>query len=176
MDAGDVMSTQKREYRGAALHSFIIALGHSHTVVQKILSDVGVDRIDPDRWYDFDWASSLYFRIGSEVGRAALIEVGRKMIESAEYPPGINSIHTLLMALGDAYKLNARGPDIGEITCEIEDEYSATMVWTPKFPCALNIGILEGSCSRYEAKALIEHGPGGCVEDGGDACTYHVSW
>lgn len=176
MDAGGDTSAQGREYRGAALNSFILALGHSHGVVHKILSDVGVDRIDPERWYDFDWAIALYSRIGSEVGRAALIEVGRKMIESAEYPPGIDSIQALLTALGAAYHLNARGPGIGEITCEIEDEHSATMVWTPKFPCALNIGILEGSCARYGVKALIEHGPGRCVDEGGHACTYHVSW
>lgn len=174
MEAGEV--TGKREYRGAALHSFILALGHSHSVVQRILSDAGVERIDPERWYDLDWASSLYFKIGSEVGRAALIAVGRKMIESAEYPPGIDSIHALLMSLDAAYRLNARGPNIGEIRCEIEDDYSATMVWTPKFPCALNIGILEGSCARYGAKALVEHAPGGCVEEGGESCTYHVSW
>lgn len=174
MDAGEV--TGKREYRGAALHSFILALGHSHSIVHRILSDAGVNSIDPDRWYDLDWASSLYFKIGSEVGRAALIEVGRKMIESAEYPPGIDSIQALLMSLNHAYRLNARGPNIGEIICEMEDDYSATMVWTPKFPCALNIGILEGSCARYAAKALIEHGPDGCVDHGGESCTYHVSW
>lgn len=170
------MSEEKREYNGAALNSFILGLGHAHSIVQKILADIGVDRIDPDRWYDFEWASSVYYKIGAEVGRAALIEVGRKMIESAEFPPGIDGIHSLLMSLGDAYRLNARGPNIGEITCTIEDEHSATLVWTPKFPCALGIGILEGSCSRYGAKALVEHGADGCIDDGGPSCTYHVSW
>src|SRR5690606_5603530 len=92
------MTGAKREYSGAALNSFILALGHSHGIVQKILTHAGVDRIDPERWYEFGWAASIYYKIGVEVGRAALIEVGRKMIESAEYPGGINGIHTLLMA------------------------------------------------------------------------------
>ncbi|HLT36366.1 MAG TPA: hypothetical protein VK034_08770 [Enhygromyxa sp.] len=170
------MTGAKREYSGAALNSFILALGHSHGIVQKILTHAGVDRIDPERWYEFGWAASIYYKIGVEVGRAALIEVGRKMIESAEYPGGINGIHTLLMALGDAYRLNARGPEIGEITCTLEDEHSATLVWNTPFPCALNVGILEGSCSRYGARALVEHGAGGCMDDGGASCTYHVSW
>ncbi len=167
---------EKREYNGAALNSFILALGHSDRISQKLLSDAGVDRTDPARWYDFDWASSIYYKIEAQVGRGALIEVGRKMIESAEYPPGIDSIHTLLMSLDQAYRLNARGPGIGEITCTIEDEHSATLIWTPRFPCALNIGIMEGSCSRYGAKALVEHGAGGCIDDGASACVYHVSW
>lgn len=170
------MSAERREYSGAALNSFILALGHAREVVQKILADAGVDRIDPERWYDFDWASSVYFKIGAQVGRGAVIEVGRQMIQTAEYPPGIDDIPTLLMSLDAAYRLNARGSDIGEIRCTIEDEHSATLVWTPKFPCELNIGILEGSCARYGARALVEHGSGGCLNEGGSSCTYHVSW
>jgi hypothetical protein len=167
---------EKREYNGAALNSFILALGHADRIVQKLLADAGVERIDPDRWYDFEWASAIYYEIGTQVGRGAVIEVGRKMIESADFPPGIDGIHSLLMSLDAAYRLNARGPDIGTITCTIEDEHSATLVWTPKFPCALNIGIMEGSCSRYGAKALVEHGAGGCMDQGASACVYHVSW
>jgi hypothetical protein len=166
---------EQREYAGAALNSFVLALGHHAGVISKILADSGVDRIDPERWYDFEWASGIYYKIGAVVGRASLIEVGRNMIETAEFPPGIDDIPSLLLALGAAYRLNARGPNIGEITCSIEDEHSATMVWTPKFPCALSIGILEGSCSRYGAKALIEHGRG-CLDEGAPSCTYHISW
>jgi hypothetical protein len=170
------MSGVKREYSGAALNSFILALGHAQDVVQKILSDAGVERIDPERWYDFDWASAIYFKIGAEVGRGALVEVGRKMIQTAEFPPGIDSIPAVLMSLDAAYHLNARGPDIGEITTTLEDDHSATSVWSPRFPCALNVGILEGVCARHGARALIEHGAGGCIDDGGSSCTYHVSW
>lgn len=170
------MSAEQREYSGAALNSFILALGHAHEVVHKILSDAGVERIDPERWYEFDWARSIYHKIGAQVGRGALIEVGRRMIQTAEYPPGIDDIPTLLMSLDVAYHLNARGPDIGEIRCIIEEQHCATLVWTPTFPCELNIGILEGSCARYGARALVEHGGGGCMNDGATSCTYHVSW
>lgn len=170
------MAGDTKEYSGAALNSFILALGHAQAVTSKLLADAGVERIDPDTWYDFDWASNLYFKIASEVGRGAVTEVGRRMIETAEFPPGIDSITTLLQSLGAAYRLNARGPDIGEITCDIEDEHSATLVFSPRFPCALHIGIMEGACSRYGAQALVEHGGGGCIDDGGPSCTYHVSW
>jgi hypothetical protein len=174
LDRGVVM--EKQEYNGAALNSFILALGHSKGVLHKILVDAGVDRIDADRWYDFDWARSIYFKIEAEVGRGAVIEVGRKMIETADFPPGIDNIATLLQSLDAAYRLNARGAGIGDITCTLEDEHGATLTWTTQFPCALNIGIMEGSCSRYGAKPLIEHGAGGCVDQGGRSCTYHVSW
>lgn len=170
------MTEEKKEYNGAALNSFILALGHSKAIIDKLLGDAGVDHIDPGRWYDFDWASGLYFKIEKEVGRGAIIEVGRKMIETAEFPPNIDNIQTLLMSLDHAYRLNARGPGVGTITCATEDEHSATLVFTAPFPCALSIGIIEGACARYGARALIEHGADGCIDDKAPACTYLVSW
>ncbi|PRQ06343.1 hypothetical protein [Enhygromyxa salina] len=170
------MTVEEKQYHGAALNSFILALGHSEVVINKLLADAGVDRIDPDTWYDFEWASGLYFKIEAEVGRSAVIEVGRKMIETADFPPDIDGIHSLLMSLDHAYRLNARGPGIGVITCTLEDDYSATLVFTPRFPCALNLGIIEGCCARHGAQALIEHGANGCIDTDDGPCTYHVSW
>ncbi len=168
--------SEKREYHGASLSSFVLALGHSQSLVQKILHDAGVERIDPERWYDFDLAIGIYRRIADQVGRGAVIAVGKKIIESAEFPPGIDDVKTLLCSLGAAYHLNTRGPDVGEIFCTIEDDHSATLEWSAGGPCALNFGIIEGCCARYGVKALVEHGAGGCMEKGAPACIYHVSW
>ena len=170
------MSAEKREYSGAALSSFVLAFANSDRIVEKLLTDAGVDRIDPGAWYDHDWAISLFYKIGEQVGRDALMEVGRRMIETAVYPPGIDNIYTLLMSLGDAYRLNCRGPGIGDVVCTIEDEHSATLDWSAKGPCAIGMGILEGSCARYGVKPLIEHGADGCKDTGSPTCIYHVSW
>jgi hypothetical protein len=172
---GGGMSAEKKEYYGAALNSFVLAFGESDALVAKILADAGVDRIESDRWYDYDWAIAIYDRITEQVGRAAVAAVGRKMIETAVFPPGIDSVPAVLMSLGAAFRLNARGP-VGDIFTTLDDEYSATIVRTQKGPCALNIGIIEGGCVRYGAKPLIEHGTGGCQDRGDPTCTYHVSW
>ncbi|MFV8756164.1 hypothetical protein ACNOYE_36915 [Nannocystaceae bacterium ST9] len=166
----------KREYSGAALSSFVLAFENSEKIIQKLLADAGVDRIDADRWYDHAWAIAIFYKIGEEVGRGALMEVGRRMIETATYPPGIDDITSLLASLGVAYRLNARGPDIGDVVCTFEDDHSATLDWSAKGPCALCWGILEGSCARYGVKALIEHGGEGCKDTGAATCIYHVSW
>lgn len=170
------MNAAKAEYYGAALNSFVLAFGEANGVVQKILADAGVGRIDPESWYDYDWASSIYYRIGEQVGRAAVMAVGRKMIEAAVFPPGIDSVQKVLMSLGAAFKLNTRGGDVGDILCTIEDDYSATIVRTQRGLCPFNIGIIEGCCARYGVKPLIEHGAGGCQDDGAPTCTYHVNW
>ena len=168
--------TEKNEYSGAALQSFVLALSGSQTILDKLLKDAGVEKIDPEAWYDYDRAISIFYQIEQELGRDAVIEVGRKMIESAIYPPEITSIETLLPALGDWFLLNARGPSVGTITCEFEDEHSAVIDWSARGLCSIDIGILEGACRRYGVKPLIEHAPGGCKDDGALTCIFHVSW
>jgi len=170
------MSAEKQEYNGAALYAFVVTLEDSEQLVKKLLAEAGVDRIDPERWYDYDWAIGIFYKIEALVGAAALRAVGKRMIETAPYPPGIDTIEQLLMALGAAFSLNARGPGVGTVECTLEDEHSATLVWSAKGPCALCAGILEGSCARYGVKPLIEHGADGCKDKGANACVYHVSW
>lgn len=164
------------EYNGAALYSFLLGLGHSEALVKKVLRDAGVEGIDPNRWYDINWAMSVYYAIYEKIGRGALIAVGKKMIEAAPFPPGLDDAKSLLPGLDAAYRMNVRGADIGEITCEFDDDHSATLVWSTLGPCPLNIGIIEGCCSRVGSPALVEHGAGGCMDEGGPSCTYLVSF
>ncbi|MCA9716473.1 MAG: hypothetical protein H6713_15220 [Myxococcales bacterium] len=163
-------------YNGAALNSFLLGLGHSDALVKKVLNDAGVDTIDPGRWYEINWAIGIYFAIAEQIGRAAIIAVGKKMIETAPFPPIDRNIKSLLMSLDAAYRLNAEGPNIGGITTEFHDDTSATSVWTSMGPCPLNIGIIQGCCSKLGIHAIVEHAPGECMDKGGASCTYHISF
>lgn len=172
-----VETREKAEYSGAALNTFILGLTHSQSVVDKILADAGVDKIDPEAWYDFKWAEDFFLRVQEVLGAAVVRACGKTMIESAEYPPEINSIETLLPGLSHWYAYHARGPNVGTITVEVEDDHSATLDWaTGRFPCSFCIGILEGACARYGVIPLIEHGASGCRDDGASTCIYHMSW
>jgi hypothetical protein len=168
--------SHRNEYSGAALSSFIHALSESQVTVDKLLADAGVDHIDPEAWYEYDWAMSFFFKIEEMLGKAGIERVGRSMIESAIYPPEIDNVHALLSGLGHWYELNARGPDVGEITCEFEDESTALIDNSARGSCAFNIGIIQGACARYGITPIIEHGAGGCKYDGAEACVYRVSW
>jgi hypothetical protein len=171
-------TSEKNEYSGAALSTFIIALSktNSQSTIDKLLADAGVDHIDPEAWYEFHWSMDLFRKIEKLLGKAALAQIGRSMIEAAIYPPEIDNIKSLLAGLGHWYELNARGPDIGEITCEFEDDHTAVIDNSARGPCSLNIGIIEGACARYGVTPLIEHGTDGCKEDGATSCVYRVSW
>ena len=167
---------EKNEYSGAALTSFIVALSQSQPTIDKLLADAGVDHIDPEAWYDYDWAVGFFFTIEKLLGKDATAKVGRSMIEAASYPPEIDNITALLSGLGYWFELNARGPDVGKITCEFEDEHTAFIDNSARGPCSLNVGIIEGACARYGITPLIEHGTGGCKDDGAPTCIYRVSW
>src|SRR5262245_9262372 len=119
----------QNEYSGAALSSFVLGLAGKQHIVKRLLADAGLDEIDPKAWYDHALAMSFFRKIEAEIGRGTMLEVGRKMVEVAEYPPEINSLETLLHALGHWYAMHARGPDVGTITCDFEDEHSAVLDW-----------------------------------------------
>ena len=174
------MSTNraKREYSGAALSSFIVGLSEHKAVLDKLLADAGVDKIDPEAWYDYDWAFDLFDKIENELGRAAIIKVGRSMVETAVYPPEVDSAEQILSNIGYWWQLNARGDDIGVLTCEWEDDHTAIIEATNhRCRCTLMYGIIEGACSRYGITPLVEHGPGSCIQQGtGPVCIWRVSW
>lgn len=170
---------EKNEQSGAALATFIVALADNQDIVDKILADANIESIDPETWYDYEWAVAFFYRIERELGKAALTEIGRSMIQSALFPPQIDSVEVLLGSLDAWFKLNARGPDVGGFTCEFEDEHAAVIENSAWGPCSLNLGVIAGACSRFGVKPLIEHAAGGC-QDPGDGrpstCVYRVSW
>ena len=170
------MNKYEGEYYGSALKSFILALGHSQALIEKILSDHGVGGIDPERWYELNWAISIYTMIAKQVGSRAVTSVGLSMIETAPFPPDLKSVRDVLASLDAAFHLNARGPSTGGIVTTFDDDRSATIEWTAPGPCALNLGIIQGCCNRFGARALVEHGATGCMERGAPSCIYLVSW
>lgn len=170
------MNKYEGEYYGSALKSFILALGHSQALTRKILEDNGVEGIDPERWYELNWAISIYTMIEKQVGSRAVTAVGLSMIEAAPFPPNLKNVRDVLASLDAAFHLNARGPCTGGIVTTFDDDRSATLDWTAPGPCALNLGIIQGCCNRFGARALVEHGANGCMERGAPSCTYLVTW
>lgn len=170
--------TAKREYSGAALNSVIVGLSDHKAVLDKLLADAGVRTIDPEAWYDYDWAFDLFDKIQAELGAAAMVKVGRSMVETAVYPPEVDAAEKILSGIGYWWQLNARGPGIGDMSCEWEDEHTAVIDSTVhRCQCTLTLGIIEGACTRYGITPLIEHAPGSCIQKKtGTRCVYRVSW
>jgi hypothetical protein len=151
-------------------------LRQSETVIQQILAAHDLTTIDPETWYPLDTARSIYRSVAEHVGDNTLFQVGLEMIGSAPFPPNVTDVRGVLSILDMVYQMNARGDNIGGISCTFTDETSATIVFTTPFPCALERGIIQGCCDRYDAQALIEHGANECRDQGASRCVYFVSW
>jgi len=164
------------QYSGAALSSFVLGLGHSEALVQRILEQHKLTSVDPDQWYDLNTARSIYITVAEQVGARSIKAVGQKMIEAAPFPPEVKDVRSVLAALDAAYRMNVRGPNIGQITSEFGEGNEAFITFTTPFPCALNVGIIQGCCEKFGARPLIEHAPGECIDRGGKKCGYRVSW
>jgi hypothetical protein len=164
------------QYFGAALHAFVKGLSQSEALTEQILRAHGLERIDPELWYDLNTARSIYYTVGRQVGERSLQVIGHQMIDSAPFPPGIDDIKGVLMSLNPAYQMNVRGPEIGSISGEFEGGNTALVTFATPFPCALTRGILQGCARKFAADALVEHGPDGCVDRGDESCHFHVAW
>src|SRR5690606_2638467 len=123
-------------YLGAALRSFVRGLSQSEAIVNQILLNHGLKEIDEKQWYDLNTARSIYYTVGKQVGERSLHAVGLQMISTAQFPPGIDDIKSVLKSLDAAYKMNCQGAEIGAITCDFEDDHSAMVVFATPFPCA----------------------------------------
>lgn len=170
------MSDFDGQYSGAALHGFIRALDRSQALILQILGAHGLERIDEEAWYPLQTARSIYTMIGARIGDLNLRAVGVKMIDAARLSPEVKDVPSALSRLDATYHLHVRGPDIGHVTTTFEDDRTAVIVSSTPFPCALQRGIVQGCCSRFGERALIEHGPGGCMDQGAASCTYRVAW
>lgn len=167
--------TFQGEYFGQALTSFLKGLRSSEALIQRILSAHGLAEIDPSRWYDLELARSIYYDVGRTIGPRALYNVGVEILTSAVFPPGIETPGAALASIDAAYRMNARGANLGSIAAQVEED-SALMVFTTPFPCSLDQGICAGACSHFGFTPLVEHRGDSCRDRGDEACEYQVSW
>ena len=167
--------TYQGEYYGEALTSFLKALGSSQAVLQDILGRHGLDTIDPETWYDLELARSIYYDVGRLVGPQALYNVGVQILTSAVFPPGIDGPESALTSIDAAYRMNTRGPELGSIVAEVEED-SARMLFSTPFPCRLDQGICAGACEHFGFTPIVEHRGAGCRDRGDTTCEYQVSW
>jgi hypothetical protein len=163
------------EILGACLQSTVLALGGSQVVLQQMMKVHGLTAIDPDKWYNLNMALSMFQTVGQQVGEATLQTIGIKMLDTAAWPPEVTDVRSMLLSMDAAYKLNFRGPKIGDCVVTFDDDHSATMVLTSVTPCPLARGVVQAGIKRFAPNALLEHSEG-CMERGADNCTYFITW
>lgn len=102
--------------------------------------------------------------------------IGKKIPETANFPPQINNIEAGLDSIGMAYRMNHRGGEIGYYKFVKTGNNEGYVESNNPYPCDFNIGIVEGMAKRFVPTAQVRHAEGECRKIHGNVCRYKVNW
>jgi hypothetical protein len=150
----------------------------------------GIVDIDPAAWYPLDRWLAAFNRIATEVGEAALVQIGIGVMESIQWPPEMTSVEGLVRFIDAGYHMHHRkegkpmfDPATGEVvegignfTIKREDRSRFFIETANPYPCPFDKGILAGAMRRLGASVGIVHDDASpCRLKGGKSCTHIVS-
>ncbi|MEM6284734.1 MAG: hypothetical protein AAF787_21270 [Chloroflexota bacterium] len=150
---------------------------------ERVMKDYGYESTDIDMagWYPLQ----MYFDICKDLldtsGDALiLVSIGMKVIESAQFPPEINSIATGMTLLKDTHHLNLQNvPEHdGYHSLKIEDK-QVTFVEQTAFPHDVMYGYIYGLSKRYAEEGtvpIVEREYLNDDDPDSDGAHYTVSW
>jgi hypothetical protein len=148
---------------------------------RQILAQCGIVDAKPGGWYRQQSWLDAFRIIAKTVGPKTLFLIGTRIPENANFPPQIDSIDKALAAIDVAYHMNHRGGEIGTYGYKSTSSNSATMVCKNPYPCDFDRGIIEAMAKRFKPKGSLivrvsHDDAAGCRKEGGDSCTYRVTW
>jgi hypothetical protein len=120
---------------------------------EKYMKQYGYDStdIDTEAWYPLQ----LYFDICKDLKENAenfliLVAIGTKVIESAQFPPEINSVATAMKMLMDTHHMNLKNvPEHDGYHSLDVSEDRVTFVEQTSFPHDVMYGYIHGLAKRY---------------------------
>jgi hypothetical protein len=167
---------KKAEVNGATILSTIQGSAAKDYTKQQ-LQKVGLPSdIDPNSWYPQQkWLDVLKI-IHDNFGPLNLKMIGRKIPETANFPPQINTIEAGLESIGAAYQMNHRGGEIGTYRYVKTGPREGYVEANNPFPCDFDLGIVDGMAKRFAPTATVTHMMDGCRKNGSNFCRYKVKW
>lgn len=170
---GSLKYDQNVEAAGHAILAVTSALGEG---VQPIMVKHGIVDLHAEGWYPLKAWLDVMDEISAMYDQVAM---GMKIVETAVFPPGIDSIESVLNSVEIAYQMNHRGGYIGHYTVEKLGERNYKVVAQTHFPDFFTYGILYGLCREFappNSNLTVTHDSAPCKKDGADSCTYLVAW
>ena len=168
------------EVNGAAVLSVIEGMEQFRNKALKILEKHGISDPKRDRWYSQQAWLDAFREISEQIGPATLEAIGKKIPDTALWPPNVNTIEEALASIDIAYHYNHRRGEIGNYRFEKTGETSATVTCDNPYPCAFDLGIIKATAAKFASGRVIpsvrEDSSRPCRRKGGNSCTYIVTW
>ncbi len=163
---------------GKAVLSIIKGMEYFEEKALEILAENGIHHPIPEEWYSQQAWLDAFRKIYMEIGPYALYSIGKKIPDSAHFPPDIDSLENALRSIDVAYHMNHRGGAIGNYNFNKSADGSISLVCENPYPCEFDRGIIEGIARKFapdESRIIVRHDDSApCRENGDSSCTYHV--
>jgi hypothetical protein len=150
--------------------------------VRAIFDANGFRDVDDDAWYAQQaWLASLQ-AVAEAVGPRALQSLGRHVPKTTVWPSAVTTVPDAIASIDAAYRMNHRGPDLGEYGFIRTDDHQGRVTSTTPYPCRFDVGLVEGVVREFSptvtatAMAFVHKVGDACRDDGGDRCTYAIRW
>lgn len=176
---------------GPTIMSLVNGMGKFKEMGQEILEDSGIEDVKEDGWYSQQAWLDAFKDIADEIGESTLFNIGKAILENAQFPPEIDDIHKGLSAIDVAYHMNHKKGDnvmfnpqtgemlegIGHYKYEKVDDKKAKLVCDTPYPCEFDRGIVTSMARKFEpmAEAVLDTSVKN-KKDGEDISTYIVTW
>lgn len=171
------------EVNGQTVQSMIAGAGDVSSIfedrMEETLADHGIEEPRTDEWYAQQAYLDAFESVADSIGQRTLTNIGKKIPDQADWPPGIDSVPEGLESINEAYQMNHRNGDIGYYEYEPMGDSEGKVFCKNPYPCAFDKGIVKAVVSRFSPESNLvtvsEEGDD-CRQSGGDECVYHVSW
>lgn len=168
------------EVKGAAVLSFLEGMGGFRNRALLILERHGIPDPKEDKWYPQQAWLDAFKEISEHIGQATLEAIGKKIPDTAVWPPEVKSLEDSLASIDIAYHLNHRGGEIGHYRFEKTGGTSARIVCDNPYPCSFDLGIIKATATKFASGKVIptvKHDDSHpCRRKGGNSCTYNITW
>ncbi|GHH00138.1 hypothetical protein [Comamonas sp. JC664] len=175
------MSFQGIEVIGQSILAIVNGMELAQSRALRILGENGIAPLKADTWYPMPALLKSFQLVFDKIGPSTVRTIGRKIPDSAHFPPDIDTLEKGLRAVDMAYRMNHRGKGgIGGYRFEAVDRRNARMVCDNPYPCDLDLGLIEAIGDRFRPKdslwVRIEHEAKSCRRRGDSSCTYSINW
>jgi hypothetical protein len=171
------------EVNGQTILSFVHALPSSQATFYKVLGDHGLSDIYKEGWFSQEKWLHAFKEIYETLGPNTLFMIGKAIPENAIFPDEIDSLEKALSSIDVAYHMNHRGGEIGYYQLSNFDLNARMAIMECKnpYPSDFDRGIIMTMLRRFLPKESVKHNVVLDTDkptrlDGGEQCTYIVSW
>ena len=171
-----VIDLKSVQINGQTINSIKKGLLSEKLATKFIVEAVGENVVE-DKFYPAEAFLKALKNIGEKMNSVILKNVGTKIVESAKWPSGIDSLESAMQSISVAYKMNHRPNDsaiIGDYIYNKISERECTITATNPYPCDFDEGIVEGVSRTIEKNVFITHLEGSCRKNGDSQCVFQI--